>query len=93
MRTSISTRTIELRNDADEGRGFLLVHFAPGKTFADVEAWGESGFKDPAPATFHGAIQTIPPGTSVFVTADLESGATYTVLDDESGDKAEFTPR
>jgi hypothetical protein len=86
-------RTLELRNAASDGRGFELWRFAPGKKLADVEAWGESGFKDPAPATFLGAMQTIPPGTSVFLTVDLEAGQAYTVLDDETGNRAEFTPR
>lgn len=43
--------------------------------------------------TFHGAMQTIPAGASVFLTVNLEAGTTYTVLDDESGDRAELTPR
>lgn len=91
-RLEAGRRTIELRNAASEGRGFEIRSFAPGKTSADVDAWAESGFGGPAPATFYGAMQTIPPGTSVYVTIDLEAGKSYTVLDDESGSEARFVP-
>jgi hypothetical protein len=37
-------------------------------------------------------MQTIPSGTSVFLTVTLEAGRLYHLTDDESGIEAEFTP-
>ncbi|RDI75561.1 hypothetical protein Gocc_1359 [Gaiella occulta] len=92
-------QTIELRNRAGTGRGFGLVTLNPGKTKADVDRWVksiETTGKLPAgpmPMTFLGAMQTIPSGTSVYLTVNLEAGRRYRVSDDESGIQAVFTPR
>jgi uncharacterized cupredoxin-like copper-binding protein len=92
-------QTIELRNRAGSGRGFMLVTINPGKTQADVDRWaksiGTTGRMPltPVPATFLGAMQTIPSGTSVFLTVNLEAGRRYHVSDDESGVETGFTPR
>jgi hypothetical protein len=40
-----------------------------------------------------GAIQTIPNGTSVFLTIRLEAGRRYELSDDESGVRAAFVPK
>ncbi|MDX6619500.1 MAG: hypothetical protein QOK36_1886, partial [Gaiellales bacterium] len=91
--------TIELRNRAGSGRGFMLSTLNAGKTRADIERWAkaiESTGRLPgtsAPATFLGAMQTIPSGTSVFLTINLEAGRRYHLSDDESGIQADFTPR
>lgn len=91
-------QTIELRNAAGAGRGFYLASINPGKTRTEVERWfgqieatGKSP-DTPAPVTFLGAIQTIPTGTSVFLTVMLESGREYHLSDDESGIEADFKP-
>ncbi len=87
-------QTIELRNADTKEREFFLVSFKPGKTLQDIDRWGERGFKGPAPGTFHGAMQTIPPGTAVYLDIDLKPGVEYT-LSDTSGEKpiaATFTP-
>ena len=47
----------------------------------------------PVPATLLGAMQTIPSGTSVFLTVNLEAGRRYHLSDDESGIQADFTPK
>jgi uncharacterized cupredoxin-like copper-binding protein len=92
-------QTIELRNRAGAGRGFLLATLNPGKTQADVERWTksiETTGKQPRgvmPMTLLGATQTIPSGTSVFVTVKLDAGRVYHVSDDESGTETTFTPR
>lgn len=92
-------QTIELRNRSGAGRGFMLATLNPGKTEADVNRWTksiESTGKLPAgpvPMTLLGAMQTIPSGTSVFVTVKLEAGRRYHLSDDESGIQADFTPR
>ncbi len=92
-------QTIELRNRAGAGRGFQLVTLNPGKTRADAERWGkviETTGKQPrgkAPMTILGAMQTIPTGTSVYLTVNLEAGRPYHLSDDESGIQADFTPR
>ncbi len=92
-------QTIELRNRAGAGRGFILATLNPGKTQADADRWikpletagRQSG--TPPPLTLLGAIQTIPSGTSVYLTVNLEAGRLYHVSDDESGIKAQFTPK
>jgi hypothetical protein len=87
-------QTLELRNADSTEREFLLVSLKPGKTLQDIETWGNSGFKGAAPGTFHGAMQTIPPGTSVYLEIELQKGVEYT-LTDTSGERpitATFTP-
>ena len=88
--------TIELRNADDREREFFLITLNPGKTLADLDAFFEQGEgKGTPPATFHGAMQTIPAGTSVFIDIDLEKGMEYT-LADNTGDEpviVTFTPR
>jgi hypothetical protein len=92
-------QTIELRNRAGAGRGFILATLNPGKTLADAEQWAKSldaGGPQPrtrAPVTLLGAMQTIPSGTSVYLTVKLEAGRSYHLSDDESGVQAVFTPR
>lgn len=93
------TRTIELRNASGAGRGFLVASLNPGRTAADADRWGatiDSTGKLPAgpvPMTVLGAIQTIPSGASVFLTAGFAAGRTYRVSDDESGSAGELVPR
>ena len=92
-------QTIELRNSSGAGRGFMLLTLNPGKTDADAKRWGNSIEKTgklppgPMPMTFLGAMQTIPSGTSVYLTVNLAAGRRYHLSDDESGIKADFTPR
>ena len=80
-------------------RGFQLLTLNPGKTEADAGRWfghiESTGRlpRTPAPVTFLGAIQTIPSGTSVFLTVDLEAGRRYHISDDESGIEADFTTK
>ena len=91
-------QTIELRNRAGAGREFMLATLNPGKTQADVDRWAKAVETTgrlpvtPVPATFLGAIQTIPNGTSVFLTVQLEAGRRYHLSDGESGVRATFTP-
>ncbi|MBA3348680.1 MAG: hypothetical protein H0T13_08985, partial [Actinobacteria bacterium] len=61
------TQTLELRNDAASSREFYLYSPNEGVTLAQVEEWGEGGFRGEALATFLGAMQSIPPGSSVFL--------------------------
>jgi hypothetical protein len=88
---SSGLQTIELTNTGNDDHELWLVAFEPGKTDADVEAWFESGQRGPAPATFVGGIQSIPPGTSVFQELRLEQGVTYTVADYQNEQTATFT--
>lgn len=92
-------RTIELRNRAGVGRGFMLATLNPGKTRADADRWfkpletvGRQS-RTPAPVTLLGAMQTVPSGTSVYLTVKLEAGRRYHLSDDESDVQADFTPR
>lgn len=86
-------QTIELRNAAQGDRGFVLMALEPGKTPRDADAWFETDGTGPAPVTFPGGMQSIPPGTSVFEELRLEAGTTYYLLEDEHGLRATFTPQ
>jgi hypothetical protein len=92
---SSGEQTIELRNADNREREFFLITLNPGKGLADLERFFEDGEgKGVPPAQFHGAMQTIPAGTSVFIDIDLRAGVEYT-LADNTGDQpvvATFTP-
>jgi hypothetical protein len=55
-------------------REFNLVRLNLGKTIEDAQKWFESGQNGPAPLVFLGAMQSIPSGSSMFLTLDLEQG-------------------
>jgi hypothetical protein len=76
-------QTIELRNSARKPREFYLLAPRPGTTLAAIERWGEGGFRGQPLATFLGAMQSIPPGTSVFLTVELEAGKRYLLFDED----------
>jgi hypothetical protein len=92
---SAGEQTIELRNADDTEREFFLIALEPGKKLGDIDRFFEAGEgTGKPPARFHGAMQTIPAGTSVFVDIDFEAGVEYT-LTDTSGEQpvvATFTP-
>jgi len=83
-------QTLELRNEAAVPREFYLYSPNPGVTLAEVEEWGEGGFEGEPLATFLGAMQSIPPGASVFLTVDLKAGERYVFFDEELA-KTEFS--
>jgi uncharacterized cupredoxin-like copper-binding protein len=85
------TRTLELRNAASKPREFNVISLNPGKSRGDAEAWFRNGFSGVAPVQLLGAMQSIPPDSSVFLTADFEAGRTYVVSDEENGIQQEFT--
>jgi len=85
-------RTLELRNAASKPREFQLAGLRPGsslqdgaKFFAPLEKG--KGFKVPdnPPLELLGAMQTIPPGTSVYLTAEFKQGWQYRISDEENG--------
>jgi hypothetical protein len=76
-RLEAGRRTIELRNEARDFGGFYLLDLRSGKTLEDVSSWVASGFKGEAPATLLGAMYSIPRGSSVFLTIELEAGKRY----------------
>jgi hypothetical protein len=86
-------RTLELRNAAKEPREFDLVTFEPGRGPRDLDRWAEDGGKGRAPAKLLGAMQSIAPGTSVFLTATFERGRTYYFSDNETNLRGRFTAR
>lgn len=91
---SAGEQTIELRNADNREREFFLIALKSGTEIEDLDRFFEAGAKGAPPAQFHGAMQTIPVGTSVFIDIDLEEGVEYT-LNDASGDEpvvARFTP-
>jgi uncharacterized cupredoxin-like copper-binding protein len=82
------TRTIELRNAASGQREFNLVRLNPGKTIEEAQKWFEAGQKGPAPLVFLGAIQSIPPQSSVFLTVDLDTEGQFVVFEGEHNYRA-----
>lgn len=86
-RLEAGRQTIELRNGSTRPREFYLLAPNPGKSLADVERWGEGGFKGAPVATFLGAMQSIPPKTSVFLGVDLKAGTRYLLFDEELKEK------
>ncbi|MGH2838720.1 MAG: hypothetical protein ACRDJY_10305 [Thermoleophilaceae bacterium] len=88
---SAGRQTLELRNAAVEPREFNLLTLDPGKTRRDAGRWFNGGFKGEPPLKFLGAMQSIAPGTSVFLTADFESGRTYEFADEENELRARVT--
>lgn len=90
-------QTIELRNAASGEREFNLLMPNDGFTAAQAEAfdwdgWFAGGQKGPLPFVLLGAMQSIPPGSSVHLTIELEAGKQYVLSDEENGIRAEFTP-
>lgn len=88
---SAGRQTLELRNAAKEPREFNLLTLEPGKTRRDAGRWFNGGFKGKPPLKLLGAMQSIAPGTSVFLTVNLESGRTYEFSDEENKLRARFT--
>jgi len=64
----------------------------PGKSVADAQKWFQSGFKGTAPVKLLGAMQSIPQGTSVYLTATFEAGRKYVLSDEEHHLQTTFTP-
>jgi hypothetical protein len=87
---SAGEQTLELRNAASSPREFYLYSPEAGVTLPEVERWGEGGFRGEPLATFLGAMQSIPPGTSVYLTVELEAGRRYVFFDEDLSD-AEFS--
>jgi uncharacterized cupredoxin-like copper-binding protein len=85
-------RTIELKNDATGPREFNLVTLKSGKTRKDTDRWFKAGARGPAPVILDGAMQSIPPGNSVFLGLDLEANQKYFVSDEENHMQASFIP-
>ncbi len=91
--------TLELRNTTRTPREFRLTSLRPGSGAADVGRW-VAAFEStgrlprgPSPLTMLGAVQSIPPRTSVYVTVRLDAGREYALGDDRSGALTRFTPR
>jgi hypothetical protein len=85
-------QTLELRNDGQDPHEFLLFSLEPGKKERDIDGWFNSGLKGDPPAIFPGGMQSIDPGTSVFVTVEFEVGRAYQLRDFGAGFRAEITP-
>jgi hypothetical protein len=74
---------LELRNGATVPREFYLYSPEQGVSLEEVERWGEGGFKGEPLATFLGAMQSIPPKTSVFLEVELKPDTRYVLFDEE----------
>lgn len=89
-------QAIQLKNADDREREFFLVTLRPGKNLQDLGQFFEGGEgKSEPPATLLGGMQTIPPGTSVYMEIDLKPGVEYTLSDTSAGKPivATFTPK
>lgn len=85
-------QTLELRNSASEPREFSLAGLRPGHTIQEASQFFAPlnkgrGFEVPPdpPLELLGAMQSIPPGTSVYFTAEFQSGWRYRIADEENG--------
>lgn len=65
------TRFIRVINDGPQPHELVLLRLAPGKTFADVIAWGEKG---PPPFSAVGGTVGMVPGEEMLVEATLVAG-------------------
>lgn len=93
-------QTLELRNDAGEPREFSLAGLRPGRTerdaqqfFAPLEQGRGFRIEGKPPLELLGAMQSIPPGTSVYLTVDFKPGWLYRIADEENRIEARFTPK
>jgi hypothetical protein len=88
---SAGKQTLELRNAASEPREFSLSGLRPGHTIQEASKFFAPlehgrGFKVPdnPPLELLGAMQSIPAGTSVYLTAEFQQGWRYRLADDEN---------
>lgn len=88
---SSGEQVVEFENGGTEPHELNLVRFEPGKSVKDVDRWIGGGYRGEPPVTFVGGMQTIPPGSSVFLTLDLEAGVEYTALDFSTKSKETFS--
>jgi hypothetical protein len=93
-------QTFELRNSASKPREFQLAALRPGKTERDVQRFFAPlergrGFRlrGKPPLEILGAMQSIEPGTSVYLTAEFRRGWRYRLADEENQIEARFSPR
>jgi hypothetical protein len=93
-------QTLELRNGAKEPREFNLAGLRPGKSERDAQrffARFEKGrgfrVRGELPVELLGAMQSIAPGASVYLTAEFKRGWLYRLSDEENHIEANFRPR
>jgi len=93
-------QTLELRNGASKPREFQLFALRPGKSerdaqkfFAPLEKGRGFRVRGQAPLEILGAMQSIEPGTSVYLTAEFKRGWRYRLADEENRIEASFSPR
>jgi hypothetical protein len=87
---SEGTHTIEFTNEGSKPHEFAVYSFNEGMTEKDINKWFESGFKSAQPAVFPGGMQSIDPGTTVWVEMSFEGGRTYLVEDFEGKLRSEI---
>jgi hypothetical protein len=92
-------QTLELRNSASKPREFNLVGLRPGKTdddaqkfFAPLEKGRGFRVRGKLPLEVLGAMQSIEPGTSVYLTTKFKRGWRYRLSDNENEIEARFRP-
>jgi hypothetical protein len=92
-------QTLELRNGASKPREFNLAGLRPGKTegdaqrcFAPLEKGRGFRVRGEPPLELLGAMQSIGPGTSVYLTAKFKRGWSYRLSDEENQIEARFSP-
>jgi uncharacterized cupredoxin-like copper-binding protein len=77
-------QTLELVNEGTKAHEFAIYSLNEGMTEKDIGKWFESGFETPKPALFPGGMQSIEPGTTVWIEMTFESGRTYLLEDFEA---------
>lgn len=93
-------QTLELRNGASKPREFQLAALKPGKSerdaqkfFAPLEKGRGFRVRGEPPLELLGAMQSIEPGTSVYLTAVFKRGWRYRIADEENRIEARFSTR
>jgi hypothetical protein len=76
-------QTLELVNEGTKAHEFAIYSLNEGMTEEDINKWFGKGFSTPKPAVFPGGMQSIDPGTKVWVEMTFESGRTYVLEDFE----------
>ena len=65
---------VRVTNDAEQPHELTLFKLAPGKTAADVGAWGETGMKGPPPGMPMGGVTGLNKGRSASFPVTLAAG-------------------
>ena len=76
---SAGRHVIRVENDVPQPHELVLAKFAPGKSMADLAAWGQRGEKGPPPTSFLGGLSPMEQSASGQFAVELTPGS-YVLL-------------